>query len=64
MSALKHLAATEARFQANVLSGDPAIDAEIGGDSEAFRDTRLGIYRDAYRLRLIESIHCAPPVVV
>ena len=44
------------RFQANVLSGDPAIDAEIDGDSEAFRDTRLGIYRDAYRLRLIEVL--------
>jgi len=56
MSALKHLPATEARFQANVLSGDPAIDAEISGDSEAFRNARLGIYRDAYRLRLIEVL--------
>ena len=56
MSAPRQLAATEARFQANVLSGDPAIDAEIDGDSEAFRDTRLGIYRDAYRLRLIEVL--------
>ena len=56
MSAPRQLAATEARFQANVLAGDPAIDAEIDGDSEAFRDTRLGIYRDAYRLRLIEVL--------
>ena len=56
MSAPRQLAATEARFQANVLADDPAIDAEIDGDSEAFRDTRLGIYRDAYRLRLIEVL--------
>jgi hypothetical protein len=53
---MKQLAATEARFQANVLTGDPAIDAEIDGDSEQFRKTRLGIYRDAYRLRLNEVL--------
>jgi len=53
---MKRLADTEARFQDHVLSGDPAIDAEIGGDSEAFRNARLGIYRDAYRLRLIEVL--------
>ena len=56
MNATKHLAATEAHFQANVLAGDPAIDGEIDGDSEEFRNTRLGIYRDAYRLRLIEVL--------
>ena len=53
---MKRLAAIEARFQDNVLSGNPAIDAEIEGDSEAFRNTRLGIYRNAYRLRLIEVL--------
>jgi hypothetical protein len=56
VSAPEHLSATEARFQANVLSGDPAIDAEISGDGKAFRNARLGIYRDAYRLRLIEVL--------
>lgn len=53
---MKPLAAIEAGFQANVLTGDPAIDAEIAGDSEQFRNTRLGIYRDAYRLRLNEVL--------
>ena len=53
---MKQLAATEAHFQSNVLTGDPAIDAQIEGDSEEFRDTRLAIYRDAYRLRLIEVL--------
>ena len=50
------LALTEARFQDNVLTGNPAIDNEIEGVSEQFRNTRLGIYRDAYRLRLMEVL--------
>jgi hypothetical protein len=50
------LAATEAHFQDNVLTGNPAINGEIEGDSEEFRNTRLAIYRDAYRLRLIEVL--------
>ncbi len=53
---MKQLEATEAHFQSNVLTGDRAIDAQIGGDSEEFRDTRLAIYRDAYRLRLTEVL--------
>jgi hypothetical protein len=53
---MKQLAATEAHFQDNVLTGDPAINGEIQGDSEEFRNTRLAIYRDAYRLRLIEVL--------
>ncbi len=53
---MKQLSATEALFQDNVLTGNPAIDAEIEGDTEEFRDRRLAIYRDAYRLRLIEVL--------
>jgi hypothetical protein len=53
---MKQLGLIEARFQGNVLTGDPAIDAEIDGDSAQLRDTRLGIYRDAYRLRLKEVL--------
>ena len=53
---MKQLAATEARFQDNVLTGNPAIDGEIEGNSAEFRDARLAIYRDAYRLRLIEVL--------
>ena len=53
---MKQLAATDARFQDNVLTGNPAIDGEIEGNSAEFRDARLAIYRDAYRLRLIEVL--------
>lgn len=53
---MKQLAAIESHFQDNVLTGDPAIDGEIEGGSEEFRDSRLAIYRDAYRLRLIEVL--------
>ncbi|HEX7953167.1 MAG TPA: DNA-binding domain-containing protein [Burkholderiales bacterium] len=56
MKGADRLAATEARFQTYVLSGDPAIDAEIAGASAELRSQRLGIYRDAYRLRLIEVL--------
>lgn len=56
MNSPKQLAITEAHFQDNVLTGDPAINGEIEGDNEEFRDTRLGIYRSAYRLRLIEVL--------
>ena len=56
MNSAKQLAVTEAHFQDNVLTGDPVIDSQIEGDSAQFRDTRLGIYRNAYRLRLIEVL--------
>ena len=53
---MKQLAATEAQFQDHVLAGDSAIAGEIDGGSEEFRDARLSIYRDAYRLRLTEVL--------
>jgi hypothetical protein len=53
---MKQLAQTQALFQDNVLTGNPAIDGEIEGDSAELRNTRLGIYRNAYRLRLIEVL--------
>jgi hypothetical protein len=53
---MKPLAATEALFQDHVLTGDLAIESQIEGDSADFRNIRLGIYRDAYRLRLIEVL--------
>ncbi len=53
---MKLLAGIEARFQDNVLAGTAAIVADIEGRDDAFRDQRLGIYRDAYRLRLAEVL--------
>jgi len=43
-------------FQAHVLSGDPAIRHEIVGTARVDADTRLRIYADGYRLRLIEAL--------
>jgi len=53
---MKQLAQTQAHFQDNVPTGNRAIDGEIEGDSAEFRNTRLGIYRNAYCLRLIEVL--------
>lgn len=56
MKSSTSLATTESRFQDYVLGGDAAIDQLVEGGSSQFRDSRLGIYRDAYRLRLIEVL--------
>jgi hypothetical protein len=53
---MKRLAAIEAQFQDHVLAGDSAVAAEIDGSSQEFRDARLSIYRDAYRMRLTEVL--------
>jgi hypothetical protein len=53
MSRLSH---TESGFQDYVLGAGTDIVAEIAGGDEEFRRTRLNIYRDAYRLRLIEVL--------
>ena len=50
------LASTQESFQRYVLDGDAAIAAAIAGPDDAFRAVRLGIYRDAYRLRLSEVL--------
>jgi hypothetical protein len=50
------LSGTQAGFQAYVLAGDGAIVAEIAGVDDAFRRARLGIYYNAYRLRLAEAL--------
>ena len=53
---MSRLARTTAQFQDHVLTGTRAIEPEIEGPSASFRESRLGIYRDAYRLRLIEIL--------
>lgn len=51
-------------FQARVLGGaDDAIDARIRGDARADAAERLGIYVDAYRLRLAEVLCNDYPVL-
>lgn len=46
----------ESAFQDYVLGTDSGISREISGGDDAFRKTRLDIYRDAYRLRLVEVL--------
>lgn len=53
MSALNKL---EGAFQAHILGGDEQIRASIVGTAKVDAATRLGIYTNAYRLRLIEAL--------
>lgn len=43
-------------FQRYLLERDGAVRAEIAGTAAADPETRLGIYFDAYRLRLLEAL--------
>jgi Putative DNA-binding domain len=49
------LALTQRDFQEFVMGNSAAIDAQIVGNRD-FRQVRLGIYYDAYRLRLTEAL--------
>ena len=50
------LAQLQQAFQAYVLGGEPAIRDRIVGTARVDVDTRLGIYANAYRLRLLEAL--------
>ncbi len=50
------LARTQDVLQSYVVAGADDVMREISGPDEAFRSTRLKIYYDAYRLRLIEAL--------
>jgi hypothetical protein len=43
-------------FQHYILEEDPTFLSEIAGSDDAYRQTRLGIYYSAYRLRLIATL--------
>ena len=47
---------TQTRFQNYLIGQESPIAGEIAGDARLSADTRLGIYADAYRLRLIEAL--------
>ena len=57
------LPALQADFQAYVLGRESGIAGETVGPNEAFRRSRLAIYRDAYRLRLVEVLENDYPVL-
>jgi hypothetical protein len=53
---MKDLPQLQAAFQGFILGNDPAINAEIVGTAKVDAATRLGIYANAYRLRLLEAL--------
>lgn len=53
----------ESSFQQHVLEGEGAILAEIAGPDDRFREARMAIYRDAYRLRLVEVLESDYPAL-
>jgi hypothetical protein len=50
------LAELQKKFQDYVLRPQPGMDEEVVGSDSASAATRLAIYADAYRLRLIEAL--------
>ncbi|HEY6483878.1 MAG TPA: DNA-binding domain-containing protein [Steroidobacteraceae bacterium] len=50
-------------FQRFLLSGDPAIEADVIGTARVPIQTRLGIYGNGYRARLIEALQITYPAL-
>ncbi len=50
------LAELQRQFQQHVLAGDLAVTRQINASANVPAPTRLAIYADAYRLRLIEAL--------
>lgn len=50
------LAQLQRAFQRHVLGADPTVAAAIASSERVPAGTRLGIYADAYRLRLIDAL--------
>lgn len=63
MSAAPGLLQLQRQMSAHVLLGDATIQAQIAGDASADSARRLGVYHDAYRLRLIEVLGNDFPVL-
>jgi hypothetical protein len=57
------LAQLQRALQANVVNGELAIADAIDSSAEISAATRLAIYSDAYRLRLIEALQANYPIL-
>ena len=53
---MNHLRELQRRFQAYLVDGDEAITADIGSSADALAEHRLGVYYNAFRLRLIDAL--------
>jgi hypothetical protein len=60
---MNELAQLQEQFQLFIVSGQPGIDESIVQTESVSVDKRLAIYRDAYKLRLIESLIVSFPAV-
>lgn len=61
---MKELASLQDQFQKFILSNQFGINDFIVETEQVSVETRLGIYRDAYKLRLIESLTVTFPAVL
>ena len=53
---MKQLENLQAQFQGHVISGDDAVKTSFVGNVAASAQERLGVYYEAYRLRLLEVL--------
>ncbi len=53
---MTELADLQSLFQSHVINGDGAAVASFVGNADASTEERLGVYYDAYRLRLLEIL--------
>ncbi|MFZ2315916.1 MAG: DNA-binding domain-containing protein [Gammaproteobacteria bacterium] len=60
---MSELSKLQHQFQQYLLSSDPAFKACINSTEKVSADTRMQIYKNAYRLRLIEALSASYPVL-
>ena len=63
MSQVSRLPDIQEAFQRFLLTGDPVIGPHVVGTTRVPVETRLGIYGDGYRTRLIEALEASFPVL-
>lgn len=61
---MTQLANLQTLFQSNVVAGDAEAVPEFVGDENASAEERLGVYYEAYRLRLLEALQIDFPGLV
>jgi hypothetical protein len=60
---VSRLADIQEAFQRFLLAADPEIESQVVGTERVSVETRLGIYADGYRSRLIEVLESSYPVL-
>ena len=60
---MRELAELQDRFQRYIVHADEAASADIGGPDPSYRQARMAIYYQAYRLRLRATLAVDYPVL-